>query len=381
VNTEMNEAAVASRITPAAAAPTPWLVSPVIDALFVANLLWPLIWLVPQSPGYDGHDAVHFWQLYFLTTPHRWITLLFVLLDGDQLRDRRAALLIAGGSILAACGLVRFGTGDITCLLAIDYVWNAWHFAAQHHGVYRVYDRLSGPPVSPPRPPLWAGEGSGVRVLLPFSFLFAHADHNQITEAPSPPALLPSKRPARGASVDKWALRGFLLYVILRIAGGTWSWPQLDDALCIADFVTTAVPILLVGRELWSGRPARTGARLYLISVCTLYLSLLWAVHERQPRLVLTLATASALFHAIEYLTLVGWTVRQHHSAASDRSFLARLAPRWGIAIGLFALIQGSAGWLLERNLLEVWLFANVVMAFLHYAFDGIIWRRRHAKV
>ncbi|MDZ4684086.1 MAG: hypothetical protein SH850_03295 [Planctomycetaceae bacterium] len=329
----MTTAEAASRSSSAAAAPTPWLVGPVVDALFVANVLWPLVLLVPQGPRFDGHDAVHFWQLYFITTPHRWITLLFVVLDGERLRDRRSLLLSVGLSLLAACGAVRWTTGDITCLLAMDYVWNAWHFAAQHHGVYRIYRRRQAAP------------------------------------------------PSRIDAFEKWTMRGFLLYVIVRVAGGTWSQSSLDASLQTIDWAVSAVPLGLLFRELVTGRTFRSGALLYLVSVSTLYLGLLAAVHLRQPRLVLTLATASALFHAIEYLTLVGWTAHRHHgSAGGDRGLLHRLAPRWGAAIALFALIQGAAGWMLERNMLEVWLFANVVVAFVHYAFDGIIWRSPGAR-
>ena len=53
------------------------------------------------------------------------------------------------------------------------------------------------------------------------------------------------------------------------------------------------------------GKRALEGVRgriVYLASVCGLYLTLLWAVHERRLGLVLALATASAVFHAVEYL-------------------------------------------------------------------------------
>lgn len=331
MNPGMNQ--TASRITPAAAAPTSWLVGPVVDALFLGNVFWPLILLVPQSPSYDGHDAVHFWQLYFITTPHRWITLLFVLLDGERLRDRRMALLIAGSSIILACGLVRLGTGDITCLLAVDYVWNAWHFAAQHHGVYRIYRRMQG------------------------------------------------ERPSRTTTLEKWTLRGFLSYVILRIAGGTWVWPALEAGLRSADWAVLAIPVALLVREIGMQRGRLAGSLVYLVSVSLLYVGLLGAVHFHQPRLVLTLATASALFHALEYLTLVGWTIHKYHNQPCEKQrLLADLAPQWAMAIAVFAILLGSAGWLMEHQLLEVWLFANVVMAFLHYAFDGLIWRSARTK-
>jgi hypothetical protein len=109
---------------------------------------------------------------------------------------------------------------------------------------------------------------------------------------------------------------------------------------------------------------------------------MLWAVHTHQPGLVLCLATASALFHAIEYLTLVSWSVRQRHAALGyQMGMLGELAPRWGIALGVFVLVLGAGGWFLNSRFIETWLFINVVVAFLHYAYDGLIWRRRAAAV
>lgn len=93
--------------------------------------------------------------------------------------------------------------------------------------------------------------------------------------------------------------------------------------------------------------------------------------------MVLALATASALFHALEYLTVVGWSVRQRYERNGARlGLLSWLAPRWALALGLFVLILGAAGWLMDQRLLETWLTINVVIAFLHYAYDGIIWRQ-----
>ena len=64
--------------------------------------------------------------------------------DRDRFRQRRGMFLGLALAFTALAFGVRLGTGALTCLLAIDYVWNAWHFASQHHGIYRVYDRLAG---------------------------------------------------------------------------------------------------------------------------------------------------------------------------------------------------------------------------------------------
>lgn len=144
------------------------------------------------------------------------------------------------------------------------------------------------------------------------------------------------------------------------------------------DWIVIVVPLGLVLYDLARTGSNSRGRTLYLISVCTLFLAMLWAVHTSRPRLVLSLATASALFHAIEYLTLVGWSVARRHGALGDRmGILGYLAPRWALALAIFLLILGSSGWLLDQHLLQPWLLVNVIVAFLHYAYDGMIWRSR----
>jgi hypothetical protein len=53
------------------------------------------------------------------------------------------------------------------------------------------------------------------------------------------------------------------------------------------------------------------------------------------------------------------------------------VAVRWGLALAVFVLVLGGGGWLLDHHHVELWLGANVVVAFLHYAYDAMIWHRR----
>jgi hypothetical protein len=170
----------------------------------------------------------------------------------------------------------------------------------------------------------------------------------------------------------------FLLYVILRVASATWSDAALEERLRLVDWGVLVVPAWLVIRDL-SGLHARSAGRTtYLLSVFGLYLALLWAVHERRLGLVLSLATASALFHAIEYLSLVSWSVRRRHAGLGDQmGLLARFVPIWGLTLLAFMVILGAGGWLMDQRYVEGWLTINVIVAFLHYAYDGLIWRRR----
>jgi hypothetical protein len=308
--------------------PRGWLVGPWFDLLLMANLAWPLVLALHFQEGFSGRAGVQFWQLYFITTPHRWITLALVFLDRERLAARRWVFVGIAAVVIAACLGVRIATGTLTCLLTIDYLWNAWHFAAQHHGVYRIYGRLSEP--------------------------------NRRT----------------GLSLEKWILRLFVLYVIVRVAGATWANAPLEQALGTIDWLALAAPIWLIARDVvrgWSG-----GRTSYLASMLALYGALLYAAHFHQPGAVLALATASALFHAIEYLALVTWSARNRYAARGEElGLFARIVPRWSMLLLIFIAVLGSAGWLLDQHLLKSWLLVNVIVAFLHYAYDGLIWRQR----
>ncbi len=312
-----------------------WLVGPWYDALLIANVAWPLLLCWQIDDDFSGRAGLQFWQVYFLTIPHRWITLGLVFLDREQFGRRSRVFLLIAAAVALFCVGIRLTTGALTCLLTIDYIWNAWHFASQHHGIYRIYTRR--------RAETEAGGAHGVV----------------------------------GFSAEKWGMRLFLLYVILRVAAATWPYPQIEQVMLVADWVALAVPAWLVVRQLVA--MSRTaGGTIYLVSVCVLYVGLLGAVHFNQPGLTLSLATASAVFHATEYLALVSWSVRGKSSSAVEKQGIwGYFLPRWGLALAMFMLVLGSAGWLLERELLEPWLLVNVIVAFLHYAYDGLIWRRR----
>ncbi|MGE0756887.1 MAG: hypothetical protein AB7O38_07700 [Pirellulaceae bacterium] len=321
-------------LPPARGANRGWLFGPAWDALLIANIAWPVLVVAQLTDDFGGRAGVQFWQLYFVTTPHRWITLALVFFDRERLRSRPVAIPAVAGTVVAVCLGVHLTTGALTCLLAVDYVWNAWHFAAQHHGVYRIYQRWGEP------------------------------------------------QRLAGLAVEKWLLRSFVLYVVFRVAGTTWHLPELERILHLADWWVLTIPLYLLAGDLVRTRGVASGQTLYLISVVALYASLLGSAHYARPALLLSLATASALFHAIEYLALVSWTVRDRRQSIGVRmGWLGQLVPHWLFAVGLFVVVLGAGGWLLEQRWMKLWLTHNVVAALLHYAYDGMIWRKSRTKV
>src|SRR5438067_6581118 len=199
-----------------------WIVSPAFDLLFLANLPW-LLALLPGFVATDGTPHLAFWQLYFLTTPHRWITLFLVALDPDRrggYSGRFVALALLG---LASIVGVKLVTGGFVCLLLVDYLWNGWHFASQHFGVLRIYSRKAG--------------GGWPRL-------------------------------------ERHGLRLFIFYVIARTAGWSTGWlEESPEGLALLrglDLVMLALPVSLLGLELFDFAERRPGKRIYLASVCGL---------------------------------------------------------------------------------------------------------------
>ncbi|MCA9035296.1 MAG: hypothetical protein KDA91_09205 [Planctomycetaceae bacterium] len=311
--------------------PHGWIIGPWVDSVFIANLFWPLLLLLQHEHGFEGRQAVEFWQIYFITTPHRWITMVLVLLDHRYYRQQSRAFLWIAVLVVGVCAGVRVLTGTLTCLLAVDYVWNAWHFASQHHGIYRIYTRVNR--------------------NFPASTL--------------------------ALQMQKWFLRGFLLYVTLRVATSTFADIAIEEVTMQLDWWVMLMPAYLLMSEFRTSNHNSLGRRLYLISVLGIYSSLLWSVHTHRGALTLILATASAWFHASEYMSVIGWHIQKRATTGDDVPLLAWLASRWIVAMLVFVVVLGSCSWVLEHQFLETWLTINVIIAFLHYGYDGFIWKSR----
>jgi hypothetical protein len=299
-----------------------WISSPAFDLLFLANLLWPVA-LLPLAHGPGGEHPLAFWQVYFLTVPHRWLTLGLVVFDPDRREGRDGAFAwMAGGVAFVLLGVYSV-TGDFPCLLLADFLWNGWHFASQHSGVLAIYARKAG-----------------------------------------------TSRPL----LERWGLRLFICYAIYRIAGWATSW--LVESPFWLDLAMLALPIWLVGGEL-AAWPWRLPKLAYLASVCGLYTGLLLAVSFGQRSLVLSLALAGALFHATEYLAVVTCYAWGRRAGGSDGLF-RQMAQRWLYVLGLFVAVVGVTAVLAEAGAVpDWWIGLNLWASFLHYAYDGMIWRLR----
>jgi hypothetical protein len=311
-------------------------VSPAFDLLFLANVAWPLLLIAavafPAFVRENGQLQTEFWSVYFLTTPHRWVTLFLVAADPDRREGRNRLFL--GFALLAAAVVagVWWLTGALTCLLLIDYVWNSWHFASQHHGVLRMYARKAG------GGPDW---------------------------------------------LERYALRAFLVYTLLRTAGWSTGWIEADSQtkgwMNTVDLAMLGIPGGLLAVNLIGVHRGRVGKLCYLVSLLALYAGLLWSLRTDWRTGVFALTAASSTFHAVEYLAVVSHYARRRETVGSDGLF-RRVAKQWLTVFAVYVLTLGLVGvWAGEGGgwVMRVWLAVNVWAAFLHYTYDGFIWKLR----
>lgn len=319
-----------------------FLIGPKFDSLFVANIYWPLLFAVCWFSGDDVRTGVLFWQVYFITAPHRWITLILVSTDRNRTRGRGLAFVGIAVAIVGGVCLLQLSTASLLCLGAIDYVWNAWHFAAQHHGIYRIYQRKSSVAKSP--------------AAAPYSWI---------------------------DTAEKAVFRAFLLYVIARVAGTGWHIGPEDWTwqLKSLDVFVAAIPVLLLAvqaircRRLNLFRPGQV----YYFSVMALFLAMLWAAHAEQRHMVLQLALASAVFHSVEYMAVVTWASTSEAQKAR-RDLVGTMARTWVLFLAFFVLFLGFTNYMIASGYQHLWIMLNLMVAFLHYAYDGMIWKARRAS-
>lgn len=318
-----------------------WLMGPLADPLFVANWTWPLLALaliaVSRSGLTLGAKMSSLYALYLISTPHRWITLGLVALDRER-RARKAQVLLgtAGWTVaffLAACAAFR----SVAALVLIQYFWNLWHVTAQHVGVARIY---------------------GIRAR-------------------------PERRET--GALEKWGLRVLTFYASWRtlslgaadyaagIASSPW-FARLSLADSRADWLVLGVPVVLLVRAARDFDRRQLGRLAHLASVCAHYSAMIALCRLGLTEWAVAVAMTNGAFHAIEYFSVVTWSVlpRAEKPGSWDWPVLFR---HWGSTLAVFVLSVATLGLFVSTGHARVWIVLNALIAYLHYALDGVIWK------
>jgi hypothetical protein len=334
------------------------LVGPAFDLLFLSNWTWPGIILLtvltvralPQG-GFATHPGLSFWQVYVLTTPHRWITLALVFLDRERFSHRPGAYLGVALTFLLIIAAGWLAAGTLALFMLLDYVWNAWHYASQHSGISRIYARAA----HPDRRSSGRFEKVALRVFILYA-IFRLLMHPTFSRA----------------ELDTWP--EWVLWIVATFFEGLHG---LVNSLRVFDLPVLLLPLLILVGELRNFQRTDLGRLVYLTSVFALYGGMILALHmEVDNRILLGAFLAISMFHATEYLAIVSWSIWKRHGRTPSTLF-GHLVPRWGMVLVTFMSVLAITSWTMDRHYLRTWLVISLFVSYLHYAYDGMIWKTR----
>lgn len=85
------------------------------------------------------------------------------------------------------------------------------------------------------------------------------------------------------------------------------------------------------------------------------------------------------MFHATEYLAVVTHYAWRRAGSGSAGAFRA-MAANWLVVLAVFAVGLGTFAAVWGTALGKLWVGLNLTAAFLHYAYDGLIWKLRRPE-
>ena len=188
------------------------------------------------------------------------------------------------------------------------------------------------------------------------------------------------KAGAPSSLIERWGLRLFVTYSILRTASWAAGWAvgdsQLESVVHFIDLAFLILPVLVILQFVASGIRSLPRA-IYLGSVISLYSGILLATTFHASQWLLPLLVGSALFHATEYLAIVTIYANKRETIGSDGRF-RMLTRHWLGFLAIYIVSLGTLGFTLElHGMNSIWFAVNIWAALVHYAFDGMIWKLR----
>ncbi len=345
----MTSSTAASTATRPSAERSPWIVSARFDlAFFVASPLLILAAMLPLAGRFSSF-GIYLAVMSFSSMGHHLPGFLRAYGDAELFRRFRWRFLLAPPLVFAV--FLVYGLNDMRGMAFLLMAWSIWHVGMQHFGFLRIYDARVGS-VDP-----WTAKLDWLLSLGWFgSVVLASPQytHNLLAVAADTSGLAAPAAVVRGT---QWAVWG------------------LTAAVSVA-YVLNAV------RAWRAGRPPSL-VKLTLLAGTSVFL---WFVWVRLGDLFLGLAIWE-LFHDLQYFALT-WIynrrlVEQGQGTTRFMNFLFRRRMPLVLlyVVGIFAYGGSSYFFQGTQAQLQVVLMALVFTStFLHYYYDGFIWKVRQKR-
>lgn len=303
-----------------------WIVSPLFDLLFFANIYWVLAFL-PIYASADGTPYIQFWMAYFLATPHRWLTLVVAVTDHDRRYGQTWLFVTLAVACALLIGIALWATGDFRALFLFYTLLLGWHFAGQHAVILKIYTRA--PDV-------------GLR------------------------------------RIEGWLTMAFVVYANVRLVPVFEHWLRFPSisVLPLFDYIAISVPIVLIGAELSRCSRASIPKLLYMSSFLSMWTAVLWSAHMQRNVLCSILLAAVTVYHSVEYLAMVSYYARQRQSQGTNDLF-RKMAKNWTIVFIWYVIGCGLLYSIGNAFFVVVCYAVNTWASLVHCAYDGLMWRVR----
>lgn len=327
----------------------PWIVSPVWDGvLFIGAPVVCAAALLPLA-GLWTSQAYSFFLLAFFTFGHHLPGFLRAYLDKELFRRYRARFLLAPPLVFLTA--LWFDHRGLHGMLIFVFAWDIWHVLMQHFGFMRIYDAKTG------EVDVWTARMDWAVSISSYVSMIAaspHYRHNLLLNS------LESGIPSAVASA--YGAFQSVLYA-----------------------VTVAIAVAYVAFCFDRWRKGKLNIR--KVATLVIFLAASWYLYVIYPDFIVGFAVWSA-FHCLQYYAIV-WVYNTNRVAkgapvAALGRFLFRPRTLLVALYGSLILAYGGINYLRSYVGDPDWrgpLIAFIATSnFLHYYYDGFIWKMRDPK-
>jgi len=313
-----------------------WIITPTID-LTCLSLGWLAFFLMPY---YFANHAETF-RLIAVTSfaAHRYFTFPLVYLDRIEFHRQKTIYIITPILCLALVGLCYYFRIDEPEMFAFWYLFNYFHFVRQKYGILRIYSgkaRWGHKRLDAWTSYLWGMAG--------FAFMFAYQSD----------------------------VEGRVMHYLRTVAGGTPIPTSIAQLIYLLAMITTLIWLIYEWRN---PAPKNWPKLIFLFSIIFMY------------GIVPILSTdalfiATSFSHAAEYIALVGLTIKnKSQKNALESPILTHAAKHIVVYIVGFIFVVSTLLFGLKTWSLLAFLVFTYGTSFMHFIFDGMIWKLRRPRV
>ena len=366
------------------AKPIRWIISPAID-LSCISLGWLLFFLLPIFSEVHSEQVRVVAFTFFVA--HRYFTFPLVYLDRPEFQRRKWTYLITPFICIGGVWLCYYFRIDEPEMFAFWWFFNYFHFVRQKYGILRIY----------------SGKGKWGIKRLDEAVTYGWGVAGIIY-------MLAVNAEIEGRLTHYLISEPIWLYTIVALVATVWTvdeWSSSEKQGRIQILIIGTVFLLfgLVLGYLVSQPGVETGVIQVVYAVAGA-LTLAWLIHEFRspygphwPKILFmlsvfilygvgpTVSTAAVLIatsfsHAAEYIALVGLSVKNKaRQPVVDSPFLHKAADHIVLYTVLFIAVVSGALQLLKFVSLFVYLVFTYGTSFMHFVYDGMIWKLRRPRV